>query len=614
MSHILAKVRLLTLYCYLTLLCCHLVSSLKHHLVLKNDPRYQVSVSSFGYNKLGRLEVMVQNLTLNPDPDDESEEPHYGFVLFKSDQARNPYAARPVQQEFQTSCLLNDPRNQFKFDLMSLIILPRQKKVLIRCAGTKSVFPPIKPLLIDLRELYSSPHSSYIHTVSKRAAGFVTINTTTNSYRPNPEAVQPEQQRNKDKLSPLYHECHGSPDFLPLEVMTDSMDHQLYSFNFSMRISNDTEEGNYYLSFHNCRGFRGHHRNDFGSSRDMSYGEYASHTLTRFNLSMMIVETNYPQNYLSAGAIPLPQMYFMLSVMFLLCGCGWVNFISSQKENTLRIHNLMTVLVFAKACSLLFHGINYHYISLDGQPVVTWAYLYYATRSVKGALFFITLALIGSGWSFIKHILSPRDKKIIVVIVALQVIAHIAEIILDESTEGEASIEFWAKLSGLVDLFSCFAILVLISWSLRHLEEASSTDGKAAMNLRKMELFKSFYVVSTIYIYVTRIVTFVLLSMLVFKYSWLAELFAELATLVYFSVTGYYFQPMPTNPYLLLSTDTDQEEDILFSVDAHEFDRSHTDRDMDQRQDKGAWIRGGGEDSDQTKVTRRLVEDAEESV
>jgi hypothetical protein len=493
---------------------------------------------------------------------------------------------------------------------MSLIILPSEKKVLIKCTGTKSVFPPLKPLLYDLTKLNPSPHSGYIHTIRKRAAGLNL--STTNAYQPNPEAPQLPEQRNKVTLSPLYHACQDSPDSLPLEVTTNDMDRQLYSFNFSMIVGNDTEEGNYYLSFHNCRGFRGHHRNnyEYGPPRDIGYGEYTgSHTPTRFNLSMIIFETNYPSNYLSAGAMPLPQMYLMLSVMFFLSGCFWVNFIRYQRENTLKIHNLMTVLVFAKACSLLFHGINYHYISLDGQPVVTWAYLYYATRSVRGALFFITLALIGSGWTFIKHILSPRDKKIIVVIVALQVIAHIAEIILDESTEGEASIEFWAKLCGLVDLFSCFAILVLISWSLRHLEEASGTDGKAAMNLRKMELFKSFYVVSTIYIYVTRIVTFVLLSMLVFKYSWLAELFSELATLVYFIVTGYYFQPMPTNPYLLLSTDNDQEEDILFSVDAHEFDRSHMDMDMDQQQDKSALLEGGGEGSEKTKVTRRIIEE-----
>jgi hypothetical protein len=546
----------------------------------------------------------VQNLTLNPDPAEQSHEPQYGFVFFKSDQARNPYAVRPIQQDFQSSCLLKDPRNQFKFDLMSLIIQPSKNRVLIRCTGTNTIFPPIESLANDNLE----PNSSHKHTVSKRAVTSM-ANATTNAYQSNPEAIQPEQ-RSKESLSPMYHTCPGAPDSLPLKVENTYMDQQLYSFNFSMSINNETEEGIYYLSFQNCRGFRGHHHNaGYEYTGDIGYGEFR--TLTRFNLSILIFETNFPQNYLSAGAMPLPQMYFMLSVMFFLSGCFWVNFIRSQKEKTLQIHHLMTVLVFAKACSSLFHGINYHYISLDGQPVVTWAYLYYATRSVKGALFFITLALIGSGWTFIKHILSPRDKKIIFVIVALQVIAHIAEIILDESTEGEASIEYWAKFCALVDLFCCFSILVLISWSLRHLEEASSTDGKAAMNLRKMELFKSFYVVSTVYIYVTRIVTFVILSMLVFKYSWLAELFSELATLVYFIVTGYYFQPMPANPYLLLSADADQEEDILFSVDAHEFDMSHMDRDTDKRPDRSALLEGGSGgkdgDSDKTKVTRRVL-------
>jgi len=319
---------------------------------------------------------------------------------------------------------------------------------------------------------------------------------------------------------------------------------------------------------------------------------------------MLIFETNYPDNFLSAGSMPLPQMYFILSVMFFLSGCIWINFVSTQRENILKIHNLMTVLVFAKAFSLLFHGINYHYIALDGQPVVTWAYLYYATRAVKGALFFITLALIGSGWTFIKHILSPRDKTMIMAIVALQVIAHIAEIFLDQSTEGEVGIEFWWELCGLVDLFSCIFILLPITWSVRHLEGASKTDGKAAINLKKLELFKSFYIISTIYIYVTRIMTFVFLSMLAYKHSWLSELFAELVTLIYFVVTGYYFQPMPMNPYLLLSSDTDTEEDILFSVDAHEMDQGTR---FDNHTDANALLADKNDESKTTK--RRNVEE-----
>ena len=93
----------------------------------------------------------------------------------------------------------------------------------------------------------------------------------------------------------------------------------------------------------------------------------------------------------------MPQMCLVLSVMYFLIGCIWVNFISHQRDNSLKIHYLMAVLVLAKASSLLFHGINYHNIALYGQLVVTRAYLYHGTCSLKGALFFITLALIGSG-------------------------------------------------------------------------------------------------------------------------------------------------------------------------------------------------------------------------
>lgn len=44
------------------------------------------------------------------------------------------------------------------------------------------------------------------------------------------------------------------------------------------------------------------------------------------------------------------------------------------------------------------------------------------SHSLKGALLFITIALIGTGWAFIKHILSDKDKKIFMIVIPLQVI------------------------------------------------------------------------------------------------------------------------------------------------------------------------------------------------
>jgi hypothetical protein len=40
---------------------------------------------------------------------------------------------------------------------------------------------------------------------------------------------------------------------------------------------------------------------------------------------------------------------------------------------------------------------------------------------LKGAVLFITIVLIGTGWAFFKHILSGKDKKIFMIVVPLQV-------------------------------------------------------------------------------------------------------------------------------------------------------------------------------------------------
>lgn len=50
-----------------------------------------------------------------------------------------------------------------------------------------------------------------------------------------------------------------------------------------------------------------------------------------------------------------------------------------------------------------------------------WCSLSFPFCSLKGALLFITIALIGTGWAFIKHILSDKDKKIFMIVIPLQV-------------------------------------------------------------------------------------------------------------------------------------------------------------------------------------------------
>ena len=68
----------------------------------------------------------------------------------------------------------------------------------------------------------------------------------------------------------------------------------------------------------------------------------------------------------------------------------------------------------------------------------------------------------------------------------------------------------WTQILHLVDIVCCCAVLFPIVWSIKHLREASQTDGKAARSLHKLTLFRQFYVMVVSYIYFTRIVVYLL--------------------------------------------------------------------------------------------------------
>lgn len=199
----------------------------------------------------------------------------------------------------------------------------------------------------------------------------------------------------------------------------------MFKLQIQAFIIDSPQEGLYSLFFHNCPNYGSH-----GGFRGS----------TAINLSMYLTEKNLGPNYLSAGEIPLPQLYFALSIIFFLIGIIWVNVIRNKSGDAFKIHYLMAALVFVKAFALLFHGvrhplicfyiliivsiykqINYHFIAKEGSQVETWAVLYYITHLLKGALLFITIVLIGTGWAFIKHILSDKDKKLFMIVIPLQV-------------------------------------------------------------------------------------------------------------------------------------------------------------------------------------------------
>lgn len=234
--------------------------------------------------------------------------------------------------------------------------------------------------------------------------------------------------------------------------------------------------------------------------------------------------------------------------------------LSKYRYSVFKIHWLMAALAYTKAVSLLFHSINYHFINSEGRPIESLAIMYYITHLLKGALLFITLALIGTGFAFVKYILSDKEKKIFMIVIPLQVLANVAFIIIEETEEGSSEYALWREILFLVDLICCGAILFPVVWSIRHLQEAANTDGKAAMNLEKLKLFRHYYVMIVCYIYFTRIIAILLKVTVPFDWQWSQEFLVEVSTLIFFVLTGFKFRPASNNPYLQLPQDEEDQE------------------------------------------------------
>ncbi|XP_063331915.1 protein GPR108-like [Pelmatolapia mariae] len=315
-----------------------------------------------------------------------------------------------------------------------------------------------------------------------------------------------------------------------------------YSFSFRM-VFGSYAEGLYSLKFHYCR------------NRDPGYNE-------PYSFAVEVTEKN-PDGYLSAAEIPLPRLYLYMAGVFFIAALVWVYNLIKHSYSVFKIHWLMAALAFTKSTSLVFHSINYHFIKTEGHPIEGWAVMYYITHLLKGALLFITLALIGTGWAFVKYILSDKEKKIFMIVIPLQVLANVAYIIIESTEEGSSEYYVWKEILFLLDLICCGAILFPVVWSLRHLQEASSTSGKAAMYLEKLKLFRHYYVMIVCYIYFTRIIAILLKITMPFQWQWCYEFLVEVSTLIFFVLTGYKFRPASNNPYLQLPQDDVENDEVV---------------------------------------------------
>ncbi|XP_065593476.1 protein GPR107 [Cyrtonyx montezumae] len=505
---------------WLALLCAAPAAARVHHLTLKDDVRQKVHLNTFGFFKNGFMKVSVSSLSLKPpvDADDKSS----SAVGFSLDRTRNDGFSTYLDEEVDYCILKKKPEQDVS--VVILLLDFKNDVVKVRFSAEASALLPKISFVSEENAtalVTKPPKSSEDKSDSDKSP------TETNKSTHGKDTKHKRSTTSSQSIVEQEHPVHN--------------DRGTVSFQFFFNISSDNQEGLYSLYFHKCVG-------SDGKTRDQQL----------FSLDIEITEKN-PESYLSAGEIPLPKLYISMALFFFLSGTVWIHILRKRRNDVFKIHWLMAALPFTKSLSLVFHAIDYHYISSQGFPIEGWAVVYYITHLFKGALLFITIALIGTGWAFIKHILSDKDKKIFMIVIPLQVLANVAYIIIESTEEGTTEYGLWKEILFLVDLLCCGAILFPVVWSIRHLQEASATDGKAAINLAKLKLFRHYYVMIVCYIYFTQIIAILIKIAVPFQWKWLYQLLNEMATLVFFVLTGYKFRPASDNPYLQLSQDDEDD-------------------------------------------------------
>lgn len=156
--------------------------------------------------------------------------------------------------------------------------------------------------------------------------------------------------------------------------------------------------------------------------------------------------------------------------------------------------------------------------------------------------------------------MNDREKRILLIVLPLQVIDNIALVAIEEMSPGSQAWLTWRDSLHIVDIICCCLILFPLVWQIRRLRLSAIADGKQLSNLDKLTRYRNFYMAVVGYIYFTRIIVYLLGATVPFTLTWLRAFSNEAATVAFFCWTGWKFRPLSDNPYLPILMDDDDED------------------------------------------------------
>ena len=101
----------------------------------------------------------------------------------------------------------------------------------------------------------------------------------------------------------------------------------------------------------------------------------------------------------------------------------WAKVCYTERRHVHGIHYLMFGLVVLRSVVYFTLAGMYHDDRVTGSPE-GWNVAYYVFTFLRGVMFFVVIVLIGTGWSYLRPFIGENEKKILVIVIPLQVMSH----------------------------------------------------------------------------------------------------------------------------------------------------------------------------------------------
>ncbi|CAF3892895.1 unnamed protein product [Rotaria sp. Silwood1] len=265
---------------FLFIVCClfSFVNCRIHNLDIIDDNRQQILLSTFGFLRGGTMNINVTDFTF--DKAGVGKDSLFGFSIAK---AKNSGIAESLQSHTSRSCFFYQTEQTNNIPHVYFMMDHKSEKPKITIIRRSADFE-----LLDID--YEIQSDTIQSNINKTLKSNVTITS----------------RQNMEKNETLISE-------IPIKRIDGTL--HRFRFQFQVIVKRKPEEGLYNFYFHNCF-----------NKTDTQLNQRS----LNINLTALLIEKNL-DNYLSAGEIPLPVLYFTWAVIYFLSGFYWIFVLKTSK-------------------------------------------------------------------------------------------------------------------------------------------------------------------------------------------------------------------------------------------------------------------------------------------